>query len=504
MNDSPRSGKPPPAGALPGRSDGRPQPPTRHPSRTPKPVESDSVRSDSPGPSKPVNPASSEETEAVGSPRIDEDAAPRGTGTPGFVVCGCQREGCGAVFDGAPGSSVCPACAARSPATAGPWTHAPDPDGGTRCGKGSEGRDVLARAGEATCPDCRSAIETGQAPQPDTSESGPNPEDLDQARAMMDARGLSPDVLPPQPVPAETRPDSLLPVVQSVSEPPEREAGRLAFGGLIEGRADPGGQLPLLPAPEGPRVPLLELADVRGGPIMSRGRGAPLDLRLFVGACLWTPHHARATRGRLAVTVRELRDFLYPHGWTRARHWPAIQEALLRARDYMIPGVFQSERGNVHGWLPFRLAGGIGDGAGLDDVVLIDVELPPGSAHGPVIDRRDLAGLGVDSAPRFRAYIAAHSVAWFPGKTRIPHPKNRRLKLWSGDPGKYPILTAEDRRRLAFGEGDKSHRTRAEQEAPWTDLPGVELVTRTATTQDGKRGWLIVPRDAARRIKGDG
>ena len=121
----------------------------------------------------------------------------------------------------------------------------------------------------------------------------------------------------PEPVSAETRRDSLLPVVQSVSEPLEREAERLAFGGLIEGRADPGGQLPLLPAPEGPRVPLLELADVRGGPIMARGRGAPLDLRLFVGAVLWTPHHARATRGRLAVTVREIRDFLYPHGWKR-------------------------------------------------------------------------------------------------------------------------------------------------------------------------------------------
>ena len=52
--------------------------------------------------------------------------------------------------------------------------------------------------------------------------------------------------------------------------------------------------------------------------------------------------------------------------------------------------------------------------------------------------------------------------------------------------------------------GTNPTRTRAEQEAPWTDLPGVEIVTRTATTQDGKRGWLIVPRDAARRIKGDG
>ena len=112
----------------------------------------------------------------------------------------------------------------------------------------------------------------------------------------------------------------------------------------------------------------------------------------------------------------------------------------------------------------------------------------------------------MDSAPRFRAYIAAHSVAWFPGRTRIPHPRNRTLKLWSGNPGKYPILTAEDRRRLAFGEGSDTirGRSRSEKDAAWEDLPGVEIVARTATTQDGKQGWLIVPRDAARRIKGDG
>ena len=168
----------------------------------------------------------------------------------------------------------------------------------------------IRRAGKATCPDCRAAIDPDgtaparRQPEPDTPESGPGPEELDEARSMLDAhfrdlvengpylgfadpdvrdvdapkvwrpapdpvtawramrdavaeRGMPPDVMPPEPVRAQTRPDSLLPVVQSVSEPPEREAGRLAFGGLIEGRADPGGQLPLLPAPEGPRVPLL-------------------------------------------------------------------------------------------------------------------------------------------------------------------------------------------------------------------------------------------------------
>ena len=290
--ERPRSGR---SGAKERR---RPPTPTPTHPESPEPLGGDSGRSDGPGPSKPSNPAPSSETGAVGSPQIDEDAAPRGTGTPGFVACGCQRPGCHAVFDGPPGSTACPSCAAAPEGAAvKAWTHAPGPDGGTRCGKGSGARDVLARAGEATCPDCRSAIETGQAPEPDTSENGPGPEELDEARAMLDAyfRDL-------------------------VEGGPYLES---------RGRADP---------------------DVRGGPIMARARGAPLDLRIFVGAVLWTPHHARATRGRLAVTVRELRDFLYPNGWTRGRHWPAIQEALLRARDYLIPGVFPSERGNVHGW----------------------------------------------------------------------------------------------------------------------------------------------------------
>ena len=133
-------------------------------------------------------------------------------------------------------------------------------------------------------------------------------------------------------------------MIRSVTEAPEREAGRLAFGGILDaGDARPG-QLPLFPSPDGPRVPILELADIRGGPIMARGRGAPLDLRLFVGAVLWTPHQSRASRGRLAVTVRELRDFLFPNGWKRRRDWPAIQKALLRARDYWLPGRLQLAR----------------------------------------------------------------------------------------------------------------------------------------------------------------
>ena len=82
------------------------------------------------------------------------------------------------------------------------------------------------------------------------------------------------DVPPPRPVPANLRPDPLLPVVQSVREAPEREAGWLAFGGLVDASGKPlDGQLPLLPSGEAPLAPLQELADQRGGPVMARGRG---------------------------------------------------------------------------------------------------------------------------------------------------------------------------------------------------------------------------------------
>ena len=136
-----------------------------------------------------------------------------------------------------------------------------------------------------------------------------------------------------------------------------------------------------------------------------------------------------------------------------------------------------------------------------EDLVVIEVQLPPGSAHGPVIDRRELARLGVHSAPRFRSYIAAHSVSWRPGRTRVVVPRSGGRRAWSADATSYPILTAKDRRRLAFGDDDKGHRTRAQQDAAWEDLPGVEILTRQAATPDGQGGWLIVPEEAAAAIR---
>ena len=97
-------------------------------------------------------------------------------------------------------------------------------------------------------------------------------------------RGCPRTCCPRSPCPPKPGPIPSCPVVQSVSEPPERDAGRAGVR-----RADRGGapiraaSSPYCQPRKAPRVPLLELADVRGGPIMARGRGAPLDLRIFVG-----------------------------------------------------------------------------------------------------------------------------------------------------------------------------------------------------------------------------
>ncbi len=303
----------------------------------------------------------------------------------------------------------------------------------------------------------------------------------------LDAPEVGEEAQTPPEVRPESRLDPIIPVVK-IREHPAREAGWLAFGGILDpDREMPDAQLPLFATGgQGPRVALLELQDWRGVPTMSQGRGAPLDLRLAVGACILTPYAARAARGRLVVTVRELRDFLFPNGWRRLRDWPRIREALRRARDYVIP----DEQGGY--WYPFALRYDPGADAGLDDTVWIDVELPPGSAAGPPIDRRELAQRGVGSGPGFRAYIAAHAATWLPGKTRVVIPGSK-YRTWARDLAAYPVLTRKDRRRLAFGTKDKKPRTIAQMDGPWEDLPGIEIVDREAVDRDGRLGWRFVP-----------
>ena len=216
-------------------------------------------------------------------------------------------------------------------------------------------------------------------------------------------------------------------------------------------------------------------------------------------------HRVRASRGRLVTTVRELRDFLFGPTWrpgptgNRPGDWQRVREASLNASDLWLP----LENGDLWRAVAVRkIPPADYRPEYLDRQVIFDVELPAGAAHGPVIDRLELARLRLVSGPRFRAYIAAHSVAWRPGVTRRRHPHNRGVHLWSSDPTNYPVLAAQDRDRLAFGDGNRGRKEgRRKADTHWEDLPGVEILTRTATTPDGRRGWLVVPAAAAEAIR---
>ena len=300
---------------------------------------------------------------------------------------------------------------------------------------------------------------------------------------------------------ANKRTDPVLPAVKAVKEArvtgeaPERAAGRLL--GIAPEKDDLQGKLPaLIEKPDGPRAPLLELTDLRGGPVVSRGPGAPLDLGLFVGALLMLPMDVRGARSRLVATAGEFQRFLYCNGWQRGRDWSKLRNAILRLGDYGIP----IDNGDAY-WIPASPRRVPGDDATLDSKVVIDIELPPGTGDGPVIDIGELARLRVKSGPKFRAYIAAQSVAWMPGRTRVYAPSLRR-HVWAVDASRYPVLTKEDRARLAFGPNwSRQRRTTAAINAAFERVDGIDVIDKRAVDAEGRRGWRVLPKAAADAVR---
>ena len=86
---------------------------------------------------------------------------------------------------------------------------------------------------------------------------------------------------------------------------------------------------------------LLSLYDQAGGETERPGRGAPLVLRVFVGALLSVPETARDGRDvRIPITVGELAEWLYPNGWDRSnrrRGWESFRQSLRNLDRLRVP-----------------------------------------------------------------------------------------------------------------------------------------------------------------------
>ena len=304
-------------------------------------------------------------------------------------------------------------------------------------------------------------------------------------------------------VDAETRPDKrILPRITGGDEHPAREIGML-FAGLHEGRRIQQPELPLWPGvPARKRVPLLDVVDAAGVPVVQRG-GAPIPLRLFVRALSAVrPSDRGQPSVRLAVKVGDLLDALWPapegrkHGWRAGRHWPVLCQTLESVSKYAI----NDGKGR---WFPLALRY-LPNTLRLDDDVVLDVAFPPGATSGPPVALPVMDRLMVQSAARWRAFIAAHCIAWIPGTTRVPVMRKgaggRMVKTgrhtWTRDVSAYPVLTLDDRRRLAFGV-DLHGRERAKVDAAFRDLPGLVVLDEAAQDErHGEAGFRIVPEGA--------
>ena len=224
------------------------------------------------------------------------------------------------------------------------------------------------------------------------------------------------------------RVDRILPGSVAMIDSRDRRSGRL-FSPATHRRGQQ-----VLPGFEdqrhGPALPLALYHLGNETPDRGGGHGAPLALRLFVEAVLCVPMDRRdgLRPVDMSVTLRELRDKLYPD--SRRSTAQVLRELThaadaLDTRDARIPwedpatgqgglrrvvSVQDLPRGETH----------------LDDVLSLVVNLPPGTGSGPVMPET-LARWGLRSAPAYNLIINLSYRLFDPGRTRYPRQAARTL-----------------------------------------------------------------------------
>ena len=166
---------------------------------------------------------------------------------------------------------------------------------------------------------------------------------------------------------------------------------------------------------------LLWMFDAGGGERTSRGRGAPLPMRLFIGALLHLKVNDRDSQWHKIVRPTEdVIRWLHPSGWkNRRRDWDRFPQALDAMREQFayvpIPGL-----GSVAMMFPSIIPR-----APTDPVVEFTIRVPSKAAAGARIDWPRLCRYGTNSAPLYRAYLS--TAAHLDRSARRGHPITERI-----------------------------------------------------------------------------
>lgn len=162
------------------------------------------------------------------------------------------------------------------------------------------------------------------------------------------------------------------------------------------------------------------LADLNSAGLR-HGRGARLDKRILMLSLFSMPASERKPGGRFEVreTLRSIAErWLWPSSnpherstkYDRAKHGEALLNALSAMNKISIP----VERGALYHPVIVRQMPNIYD---LDSEMILEIALPAGSGHGPLIDTQLLASQGRVSDPAFDLQIAL-AYLWDEAKRR--------------------------------------------------------------------------------------
>ena len=149
---------------------------------------------------------------------------------------------------------------------------------------------------------------------------------------------------------------------------------------------------------------------VSGGTMRTRGIGAPLPMRIFFEAITEMPPEARKNgkRWRLEMTLRDLRDRLFPRKRGQRHDFDPKSDiegvrAALREVDQMRVPVRYGEHDEWADWRPVSVT--LLPRPHLNSIIIFDLEVPPGSGGGALIDRLPMRWYGLKSGPKYSASI---------------------------------------------------------------------------------------------------
>ena len=223
---------------------------------------------------------------------------------------------------------------------------------------------------------------------------------------------------------------------------------------------------------------LFTIFDLGGGPLNSRGRGAPISQRTFFSVVMAVPKEERAGLVSLPpMRFGEYLALLYPDGmrhYRARRHWGQFREAFEELDRVRI--VWEDPTTGVGGATRIVWARTLPRDGRRNDWIVFGADFPPGAQDGgAIMDRAAMMLAGVTSGPAFRL-AASLSFVWFrPGTLRAPIGRDGQW-LQVRKPDRYPEASVKNLVRWTYPTGRRPQKAIRDARRALAFLVSIEFV----------------------------